>query len=579
MKKIYLLFPILILSLFTIGCSSSDSDETPVKTPQETETPEKNVSCESNESIENGFCVNGLIDCKPDFSLNEEDICVADEIEPNPVTGNCSIGDTIENGTCQEGGIIVCNPDFSLNEEKLCVANIIDIVCEDNQKLENGICVNIQPDCLTGEILNIETNECEKDENVKALSNGTVRDGLIYGATIETCKIIDGNKSEANVTCSKTDGHGNFECAIYDEDYQLLVFKAIGGTDLGENFTDSRDDRENIDVLKTVLTKEDVENNKSSFVTPATTLVVLKSFATNWEVAEATIAVEKALGIDSVLVNNEAGIKSATIVANILDALTSETNRTEVFSTLSKEEIIYSEENGVESGLLAKLDDKITSEIENVFNTQIQKSINNPSDIVEKVIDELSSRVELNQTVSEIIAENFELTLEHEYSVKAVNLDLISEIPTVKTKDDLVVISNKISEILDAVEDDENATLFLKTELAKDNDISELTVEFVQAEIGEITCPEGQEFNNEKICVLIPEIAPVVKDAVDSPEDVPALPNETARTFEESEFPTIPNDKDYAEYNSTRLEKPSDKNPELEFKSSDNNQTTSYTNN
>ena len=103
--------------------------------------------------------------------------------------------------------------------------------------------------------------------------------------------------------------------------------------------------------------------------------------------------------------------------------------------------------------------------LKKVFNTQIQKSIETPSDITEKVIDELSARVEANETVTDIIANNFGLVLENKYKTDNNILNLVSEIPTEKTQDNLKGITNKISEILDGVKDKTKATQFLKESL------------------------------------------------------------------------------------------------------------------
>ena len=51
-------------------------------------------------------------------------------------------------------------------------------------------------------------------------------------------------------------------------------------------------------------------------------------------------------------------------------------------------------------------------------------------------------------------------------------LNLVSEIPSEKTQDNLKGITNKISEILDGVKDKTKATQFLKESLIADKDIS-----------------------------------------------------------------------------------------------------------
>ena len=549
MKKIYLLIPVFALSLFIVGCSSGSSEDTTKTTTTKKTTPteDKNKSCETGLSFDaNGECVldNNITDL----------ICTDNQI--------------IVDGKCQDKEIEVPT-------------------CQDNQVLnaDTNQCetVSTVPTCEIGKILSDDNTTCITDETVTALTSGTVRDGLISGSTISICKIVDGNKSEANVTCSKTDSKGEFKCAIYEKDYTSLIFKAIGGIDLGENINDSRDDRNNQDTLRTFLSKSDIENNTSSFISPATNLVVLKASNTEWNFAQAKTDIEKSLGVSSVLENSKSGIESARIVANIIDSLGSDVNRTSVFVTLSKEETIFTKESGVQTGLLTKLNTKIVANIETILNAQIVKSVNNPSDIIEKLIDVISKRVDDNKTVTEIIANNFENTFTNSFSTSENILDLVAEIPTEKDVSELKIVTDKISEILGGVEDSDKATDFLKEELAKDSDIADLSIDDVKSKIGEKICPDGKELTNG-ICKDIPEVTikPVMKDAVNSPDDIPAIPNDSARTFEESKFPTIPKDNEYAnreDDNLTKMENPSDSDyPKIDMTSGDNNQTTPYSN-
>ena len=582
MKKIYLILPIFILSIFIAGCSGGGSSSTPKNSLVDT-----NISCEDNESMENATCneTTGKFECNTDFSLNADQQCVESIIVVDP--DKCPEGQKLETVTGE------CIDDPSIEEPLVCADNQVKIdgSCEDAKICDGGETLNTEtnkcettipetPKCKIGEKVNEETNECEIDALVEALTSGKVRDGLISGATMSACKIVANEKLDANTTCSDTDGNGEFKCAIYEKDYEYLVFKALGGTDLGEN-SDARDDRANVDTLKSVLSREDIENNKESFVTPATTLVVLKASETNWSVEQATTEVQNALGVDSVLVNNADGIKSATIVANILDSLGSDMNRTASFATLSNESDIYSE-SGVTAGILRKLDSRITSEIEPIFSNQIQSSVENPSDITEKVIDELSVRVEANETVTDVIASNFTTVISENYSTENSVLGLVSEIPTVKTDTELKVVTDKISEILDGVSDIEKATELLQEKLSSDSDISELTVDIVKAAIGETVCDSNQTLNLEiGICEYIPAVEPVVKDVMNSPVDIPALPNNSARTFQDGKFPTLPSENSFSTINGLDqyVEKESDNNYlTIVMTSGEDNQTTPYFN-
>jgi len=561
MKKIYLLLTVFVISLSMTACTSSSDDDT-------SSQPDTVTKSDDNKSGENNV------------SDSDNNLTVDNNQTVEPIITTCSDEDNIPNGECSMDGEINCNVGFKLTTNGLS-SECIQIECLESQVLVGNICED-KPSCSKiDEILNEETSKCEKDESVLAVTNGTVRDGLISGATISTCKIVDNNKSEANTTCSKTDSKGEFECAIYESDYEYLIFKATGGTDLGEN-SDSRDDRENIDVLRTVSSKADIEKNTSSFITPATNLIVLNASKNGWNVETAITTVTTSLGTSKDdIFDSQKGIESATVVANILDAVGSDKNRTEISFVLSSETSIYSESTGITAGVLTKIDDRISADVETILNTQITKSIKNPSDINEKVIDELSNRVEHNQPITEVIANNFNKVLETEYVTDTKVLDLVSEIPTEKDISELKVVTDKISEILDGVTDSTKATEVLKDKLSKDSDISKLTVDEIKAEIGEITCGDGQRLNGT-ICENIPEVVITPKDEVSSPDDIPAIPNNGARNFKEASFPTMPQDKGYlvvSEDNLTKLSSPSDnKYPTTQMKSGDDNQTTPNSN-
>ena len=566
MKNIYLLITVFILSLSITACTSStdDNNDSPVVKAPDKNTTENNTTTkiEDNNTTENNETKN--VDEKKD-----------------PILNSCSEEDSILNGDCVNENI-VCSTGFELIAEGL-TSSCNKIECTENQTLIGDKCENFAT-CQIGEVLNKTSNQCEVDKLVKALANGTVRDGLIFGATITSCKVVDKNKTEANTTCSKTDSNGNFKCAVYETDYEYLIFKAIGGTDLGEN-KDSRDDRANLDTLRTVVKKIDIENNTSSFISPATNLVVLKAFQNEWNIDSAITTIQTALNTNSVMKNDENGIKSATVVANILDSIGSDKNRSAVFITLSKETTIYTETNGVEKGIITKLDDRFTPETEAILNTQIQKSINNPSDINEKVIDELSSRIENNQTVSEVIAKNFVNVLDNNYLTENKVLNLVSEIPTEKNSAELKTTTDKISEILKGVADSVKATAILKEKLMKDSDISNLTVNAVKVEIGETVCGKDQKLVDNICKDIVIDTKPVEitpKDAVGSPSDIPAIPNNQAKTFQEASFPTMPKEKGYLvvqDDNLTKLSSPADQTfPKTGMKSADDNQTTPNSN-
>jgi hypothetical protein len=549
MKKLYFLLITVLLSILSSGCSDSSGNKnsTPI------------VACNIEDTIENGTCENNIIVCNDGFSLDG----VSGQCVENTIVDLCEGVNVPENGSCSNG-VISCDSGYEFNNDtnQCVVSTVVDlcegknvpengscsngvISCNDGFELDNGQCVQEAPTCALGEILDETTNTCIADENVKALSSGTVRDGLVSGATVTACKIVNSEKSEANVSCSKTDSKGEFSCAVYEEEYDALIFKAVGGTDLGENETDSRDNRANLDVLKSVLSKESIEANTSSFVSPATTLVVLKMAESNWtkDIATANREVSNALGATSVLVNDESGVKSARIVANILDAL-GDTNRTVAFTTLStKSSIVVND--GVVSGLLKDLDPTITNEAEVVLNAIIVESARVPSDVTEEVIKNLADRSDNNKSVTTEIASNLSLVLNDNFETSDQVIDLVADVTDSGSTEDIVAIAKNLETVLSGATDKDLAVQFIKEKITNNES---LTTEDLLTEIEEkitaekLVCEEGF-FKVDGVCELIPVI---VKDDVNSPDDIPGIPNSGANSFVENSFPTIPSDNDYS---------------------------------
>ncbi|HIC10824.1 MAG TPA: hypothetical protein EYO61_05660 [Campylobacterales bacterium] len=194
MKKLILFFSILLL--FVSGCSSSGggSDDTSSSSSPTIENNETNTTDENTTNKETP---------KQETNTTPEQTANTSEQETDKTSENNKNNETKENS----------------------------ITCGQGEKLDdNGSCV--------------------KDENVTAVTSGRVVDGSIFDANVSVCKIWNNTRSESNEsTCSTTDTTGKFQCAVREDEYDYLIFKATGGTDLGTN-SDSRDDKPNVDVLK-----------------------------------------------------------------------------------------------------------------------------------------------------------------------------------------------------------------------------------------------------------------------------------------------------------------------------------------
>ena len=498
MKKIYLIIPLLFLSFVFLGCGGSSSGSS--SSDEKKSFEEQNQTQDQNNSIDS-----------------------------NNTQGN------LENNNSNQNPIDNNQTNNSENEK--------------NSTAE-------KKDCQFGEVYNSETQQCESDKNIKSISNGTVRDGLVKDATISVCKVANNEVTEANATCSKTDIKGQYSCLIYDDNYDYLIFKAIGGTDIGENETDSRDDKINKDVLKSVLTKDEIENNKTNFVSPATTLVVIKSSTNSWNITTARTEVAKALNIDvDDLLDPLKGVEVTRLVANLVD-VTAEDNRSEVLQKLSTKDNIEASKD-----LIAELNSNIQDDEANILADLVQEAVTNPSDTQEALIDVVTDRVKDDKDVSDVIVNNFKTVLTNDFqdSSDSVKLDLIAKIQTVKDADTLKDISDKIDEILDGVTNDSKAIEIISQELENDKDLTDLTVNSVKSQLGEVVCDEGYQVSSTGTCELIPEKLP--KDEVNSPKDIPALPTQNPQVIQESEYPTIPSNEHptrFDDTNTSTLVNPSD---------------------
>ena len=529
MKKLILFFSMLLL--FVSGCSSSGggSDDTsssssPTIENNETNTTDENTTTEQHSQIDN--------------NQKEENKQKKDDEKTTNNSENNESNATKEN----------------------------NITCGQGEKLDdNGSCV--------------------KDENVTAVTSGRVVDGSIFDANVSVCKIWNNTRSESNEsTCSTTDTTGKFQCAVREDEYDYLIFKATGGTDLGTN-SDSRDDKPNVDVLKSIASKNDIDQNKSFMVSPATTLVVLRASQSDWNVSEAKESIAKALGTTSdQLFDISEGEKYGTIVANIVDSLGKDIDRAEILSKLSQQDAIYSDDGSVIKELLPKLDPSISETNSETLANLIVESVKKPSDVVEKVIDQVAEQIDENRTITNEVVESYKTILENNFTLlddKDVR-NLVSDavVKGVADINNSLDVALAINQVLEKSEDKKVAISVLSENIEQGNNLIDIEsiINQVQRTIAMSKCQENEIFDeDEGICKVAQQKVP--KDAVKSPEDIPALPDQGAKVIEESSFPQIPSENDYSskEGLDTQPGQPADNNyPSYEQNSSRDDQTTPY---
>ncbi len=482
MKKINSLIPVVV-SLVVSGCSSS-SDPTP-----ETNTTTKPIQCENNQTNINGKCVDN--------------------------------NTTVTPPTCSAG-----------------------------QHLENNVCVNDttpETNCSTGQHKD-SNGDCVKDEDpTLAKINGTVFDGIVSGATMSSCEIVNDIKVEANSTCTSSKIDGTFSCEYKALNGNTLIVKAVGGKDLGADDIVSNDDKTNTYTLKTVFEKSNDINNTKVFATPLSTLVVQKMADSNWAkpLTDAENEVKIAINAlnEDIFADNSNVRKLAGIIANIWDT-SSDLN----LSKFASETLILDTNNKVVDGIISKYNPKINSSAEAVIKDQIERIANsderNATIGREKTLDLLVDRAENNLSVTNNLASNFVSVINNKYATTQETLDFVAKITDVnRSVENIVDVATKIEDILVGATDKAKEIL---NEIIDDStkSLTDLNVSIINEEILKRTdCPTGKVKDVDGMTCIDKPI--VLKDAVNSPECIPALPSDDVKVINDGTFPSIPSQNDY----------------------------------
>jgi hypothetical protein len=530
MKKIHSVIPVVV-SIVVSGCSSSDS--TPVDTNM---TP---ITCSATQYLENGKCVDSnQTSCEKTQHL-ENGKCVDDSNQTNPTT--CETGKIKDaNGSC------------------------IDIVCDTGQHLEGNNCIK-NPDPVFAKI------------------SGTAFDGLISGATISSCEIVNDIKIDANATCTSSKVDGTFSCEYLAINGDKLIVKAVGGKDLGSDDIVSLDDKTNNYILKTIFQKETDINSTKVFASPLSTLVVQKMADSNWSkpIATAESEVKDALNTgEDIFADSQAVRKLAGAIANIWDT-TSDLN----LSVFAQEPIILTAEGKISAGLITRYNSKILPTVEITLVNEIEKiykAERNETIAEEKTLDLLVDRAEANLSISDKIAENFEKVVDKNYNTSKDTLSIVANITDKNvTVEDIVSLSENIEKILIGATDKTLAIEIINDKINNKEPLEDLNISIVNSAIAKKVCElkgTGFEFDSitEKCNVVTVPLN--MKDAVNSPDDIPALPTDDAKTIQPDNHPSISSDNNYSamptgnDYNNSYETKYSD----LNFSSDANITTTPH---
>jgi hypothetical protein len=594
--------------------STLNSETNTCETDPTTETP--NTDCNDTSYWNGKICVEKVegeeINCAEGFTLNSEtNTCetgCSDGQHWDPFVEDCK--------SCQTGAVwneeslvCECNADEGLTAMKNGECSTFKAKCDELERFWNQTksdelgytydACEIWKDCptaLPNSTRNDEINICEcneyfilsTDEKICEIDfdlvpnaiSGKVFDGIVSNATISVCEIIDGVKTartvESGAMCEASNSVGEFRCGFLEETSNTVILKAVGGTDLGLDGVESEDDSENRMTTKTAL--NGIQNGDTVVITPATSLVVQRMADSNWTetLSDAMNFIHNTLALpisNTELSDDDA--KASTLIAKLYYTLD-----VDVVSTLSKESGISTNSDLV--SLLSE-DSRMIGKGE-VITHQIKKIADSVK--VELSADEIAEIEILNTTLDKVIsldgnfstkvADNFDkIFAEDNLTISDEVMLIIADFSDRGFRGDVVETAKNIQCILENASDRDTALQIIIEWLEDRKAIDgscETLLEDIEEEIVKKSCdPETEEYISGEGCVekVVCETGftldvetrscvEVVKDAVNSPEDVPALPNTSPSIIIEDTFPSIPSETAVSMPTDDALDMPSD---------------------
>ncbi|EJF07340.1 hypothetical protein ThvES_00005850 [Thiovulum sp. ES] len=458
------------------------------------------------------------------------------------------------------------------------------------------------PTALPNSTLNEETNICEcneyfiksEDEKICEIDfsvvpnaiSGKVFDGVVENATVSVCEIIDGVKTtrtvESGAMCEATNSAGEFRCGFLEETENTVILKAVGGTDLGLDGVESEDDSENRMTTKTVA--DGVSDGDKVLITPVTSLIAQRMGDSNWTetLSDSMNFIHNTLAVPvSITELSDEDAQVSALIAKLYYTLP-EVDRVNVFSVLSKTENISTTADLVS---LLTADEKFV-ERGTLLTHQIKKIANSVK--IELSAEEIAQINIMETTLAKMI--EFDGNLSAVSTVANDHFDLIFAEDNLTVSDEVLLLIAKFAENIrgDVVDTAKNIQCILENASDKDTALQiiiewledrkaidgncETLLEQVEEEIIKKSCdPETEEYISGEGCVekVVCETGftldvetrtcvEVVKDAVNSPEDVPALPNTSPSVIVEDTFPSIPSETAVSMPTDDALDMPSD---------------------
>jgi hypothetical protein len=596
--------------------------------------------CEANQTLVDGVCVdNGESSINPECSTGQfwdttNEVCVDDcptGQHWDPLEKTC--------GTCQTGAVwneesftCICNAEEGLIAMKNGQCDTFKNKCTElerfwNESIATDHTVNaceVWRDCETEMPNSTRTdsnNTCECDKNFILSDSedgmfckidmdafpvkvtGQVFDGSIanVNSAISLCSIVDGEKvameSKTDGVCQASDSSGEFRCGFFNEVTDTVIFKATADVENEAN-------QNTIPVMKSAI--DGAKDGDTVVVTPVTSLIVQNMADNNWEnsLNTATSSVESLISYSTSTTDLvDAGVQGSSLIHQIYNNIP-EANRSIVIKTLANMSSVF---NGstISSNVIESLTDdtRIIGKAEGI-NAQIVKiadtmklELSETEEAKIKIFNKtLETILVLDGNFSSNCADNYDLIFEANLTVSNDTLLLISLATDIGMSGDVVTVAKNIECILNNAENRNDAiaivTEWIESRKNLSGDCEEL-MEDLNLQILKNSCGEGKEvvkFEGEYQCldIVVCETGFVFdsktrtcverrKDAVNSPEDIPAIPNDSAYTIVEDTFPSMPSETAVSMPTDTPVDRASDENyPDYLSETGEDNDTTPF---
>lgn len=182
-----------------------------------------------------------------------DDICI-----DNITVPTCTVDEELVNNVCEEIVVVNCVPGFSEVDGK-CIKDTVDLTCEYDQIIENGICVDLAPDCIEGQVL--ENGLCIPKEDASTGPDYEYPDVEAFSGrnlVADECNHLENIGEWQPVWCDEFEYEGLPDTSLWNYD--------VGGHGWGNGESQyyTNADSDNVNVTDGLLTITAIKESYSS---------------------------------------------------------------------------------------------------------------------------------------------------------------------------------------------------------------------------------------------------------------------------------------------------------------------------